>query len=247
MLNFTNVRVAMRRGLPVVVVDMIRSMRRRYSDWRFAGLSSAEVFSRIYSERLWASDGAQAFSSGTGSHDPAVVAPYLRAVKAFLLAHPRKKAVDLGCGDFNVGSQLVAEFDSYIACDVVPELVAYNAGRFVSAGLEFRLVDMIEDPLPPGEICFVRQVLQHLTNVQIGRVVPKLAAYDALVISEHVPAGDEFPPNLDKPQGPGIRLERGSGVDIRRSPFSLSGFKAEVICEVESEGGVIRTTAYWRE
>jgi hypothetical protein len=94
----------------------------------------------------------------------------------------------------------------------------------------------------------VRQVLQHLSNDQILKVLPKLKqSYKWLVLTEHLPLSEKFVPNVDKPPGPDIRLslvEGGSGVVVTSAPFDLGVLEERPLCSVESEGGRIVTVAY---
>ena len=72
----------------------------------------------------------QDFYSGVGSHSPEIVDPYIDAVKSFLKSFGEPIVVcDLGCGDFNVGKELVSLSKKYIAVDIVPDLIARNRGE----------------------------------------------------------------------------------------------------------------------
>ena len=58
-----------------------------YYEWiHYKGLSTQEIFTKIYNEGHWGNSKDQAlpFYSGTGSHAPQIVETYLEAVKAFL-------------------------------------------------------------------------------------------------------------------------------------------------------------------
>ena len=70
---------------------------------------------------------------------------------------------------------------------------------------------------------FIRQVLQHLSNAQISRIVPKLSIYRLLVLTEYLPSSGDFVPNLDRPTGVGTRLgtETDSGIVLTEPPFNL--------------------------
>jgi hypothetical protein len=93
---------------------------------------------------------------------------------------------------------------------VVPSLIDRNRRLFASLDVDFRVLDMTTDPLPPADVVFLRQVLQHLSNGQIHAVVSKITtAYRYLVLTEHLPALDTFTPNLDKAVGPQTRLNSG--------------------------------------
>ena len=71
---------------------------------------------------------------------------------------------------------------------------------------------MVDDDLPVADVALVRQVLQHLSNTQISRIVPKLSGYRSLVVSEHVPIENDFVPNVEKMAGVTIHLPSHSGV-----------------------------------
>ena len=153
------------------------------------------------------------------------------------------RLVDLGCGDFNVGRQLVDYVDRYVGCDVVPELIERNRREFRYPGLTFEVINAVEDDLPDGDIVCVRQVLQHLNNRQIGAIVGKLGKYRQWVITEALP-GTSFEANVDKAAGEHIRLVSDSGVVLTEPPFDVKPSDELVLCEVPQYGGVVRTTLY---
>jgi hypothetical protein len=62
---------------------------------------------QVYEMKLWGNSNAS-FYSGSGSHQERIVEPYVKAVSLFLQSFKDSITVcDLGCGDFNVGKQLV--------------------------------------------------------------------------------------------------------------------------------------------
>jgi hypothetical protein len=172
--------------------------------------SPAQLFAEVYANKVWGGDTRTAFYSGAGSHDPILVEAYVRAVTRIVATLPgRRDAVDLWCGDFNVGSRLRHLFDRYVACDVVPALIERNTKAYADVNVEFRCLDIVRDDLPDGNIVAIRQVLQHLGNDDVRSVVAKLEKYEYLVLTEHLPVSRDFPPNLDQPlQAPGWRRER---------------------------------------
>jgi hypothetical protein len=90
--------------------------------------------------------------------------------------------------------------------------------------LEFRKLDLGHDTLPEGDICFIRQVLQHISNQDIINFCNKLNYYNPykyLIVTEHLPLIEKFTYNLDKPSGPKTRLGIGSGVILHKPPFNL--------------------------
>ncbi len=234
---------------PAPVRRLVGDYLARRWNARYEGRPVEEIFSAIYRQRRWGIQSDDDVFSGDGSHTPSLVLPYVDAVRKFLESLPGPTSVvDLGCGDFSVGKQLRPYCGRYVGCDVVPALIERNKHKFANMEVDFRCLDIIADDLPDGDVAFLRQVLQHLNNAQISRVVQKLYRYKFLVLTEHVPTDAGFPPNRDKPTGSGIRLAQGSGVVLTEPPFLLRAKSESVICTTnESLGklpGLIKTTLY---
>ena len=243
----------LRSAVKLVTPSPLRRFAREYLSQRwgakYEGRPVEEIFSAIYRQQKWGAQSDGDFSSGSGSRTPSLVLPHINAVGRFLESLPcPPSVVDLGCGDFNVGKQLRAYCGRYVACDVVRALIQRNKDKFADLQVDFRCIDIIEDDLPDGDIVFLRQVLQHLNNAQILRVVQKLNRYKFLVLTEHVPIDSNFPPNRDKATGDGIRLPQGSGVVLTKPPFLLRAKSESVICStnesLDQYPGLIRTTLY---
>ena len=200
---------------------------------------------QVYEMNLWGGDKAE-FYSGEGSHCPEIVNPYLVAVSSFLTSFERSITVcDLGCGDFNVGKELVTHTKKYVAVDIVPSLIARNKETFKAPNLEFYCLDIAEDDLPAADCAILRQVLQHLSNAEIQSIVNKLAAYKYVILTEHIPEGD-FIPNKDIISGQGNRLKKQSGVNLLAPPFNFKVEEVKELCSVVlNDGkGVILTSLF---
>jgi len=248
------VRDLLRPLIPAVVRRARMSWRHRREEQRLADLPAADAFSQIYESGLWGGERDEYFS-GLGSREPRIVGPYVDSIRAFADSFEGKlDAVDLGCGDFSVGARIRSAFNIYRAYDVVPAVVEQNKREYQGLDVEFGCIDIVEQPLPPGDVVMLRQVLQHLSNAQIAKVVPKLANYRYAIITEHLPGSPDFRPNLDMPMGQGVRVGRqkkgiaeDSGVVVTAPPFSLPVASERVLCEVEdpfNPGTRIRTTLY---
>jgi hypothetical protein len=228
--------------LLAVAGDQSHSARQK----KLSGKTTREVFETIYRERMWGGRFSRhRFYSGAGSRDERVVGPYIAAVRTYLTARANAPAiVDIGCGDFSVGCRLVDLASRYVACDVVQPLIEEHRKRFFMSNVEFKVVDAIEDSLPAGDVALIRQVFQHLSNDQVAAVLPRLNQYRTAIITEHVPTGSDFVPNLDVSAGLDTRLRLNSGLVVTAPPFNMSVKTSRVICEVPWDGGVIRTVAY---
>jgi hypothetical protein len=204
-----------------------------------------KVMAQIYAQKLWGDNGAE-FYSGEGSHHPLLVEPYVAEIKRFLSSFDESLTVcDLGCGDFNIGRQLFRHTNHYIGVDIVPELITYNQSVYKAPQLEFLCMDIVTDDLPPADCVLLRQVLQHLSNAEIIRIIEKLYNYRYVIITEHLPFG-EFVPNKDILSGQGIRLKKQSGVVLNDPPFNfLFNECNELLSLVPDKGkGIIKTIMY---
>ncbi|MFD2434540.1 class I SAM-dependent methyltransferase [Mesonia maritima] len=203
-----------------------------------------DAMAQIYENNLWGGDHAE-FYSGLGSHHPKVVKSYVEVVASFLKTFEIPPAVcDLGCGDFNIGKELVKYSETYKAIDIVPDLIAHNK-TFKQEKLEFYTLDIAKDELPSGDCAIVRQVLQHLSNNEIKKVVKKLSNYKYILLTEHLPEGD-FEPNKDIISGQGIRLKKQSGVNLLAAPFYFKVKEEKRLLSIESPRfkGKLVTTLY---
>lgn len=201
---------------------------------------------QVYAMKLWGDDGASDFYSGEGSHDYDIVQPYLNVLTSFLQSFKHPPIVcDLGCGDFNVGKDLVKFTKKYIAVDIVTDLITLNKEKFKADNLEFHCLDIAVDNLPSGDCAILRQVLQHLSNAEIQSILPNLINFKYVILTEHLPIGD-FLPNKDIISGQGTRLKKQSGLNVSAPPFNLK-VKEEielVSIELNDSQGRIVTTMY---
>jgi hypothetical protein len=205
--------------------------------------SPAQLFGEIYRSKHWGGENRD-FYSGSGSHLPRMVEPFVTSVRALLAGFPKPPVVvDLGCGDFAIGRRLIDLAQHYHACDVVPDLVARNRALFTMPNLSFRVVDAVSGVLPAGDVVIVKQVFQHLRNDQISAIVRKLAPYRTWIVTEHLPRG-EFVPNANQLASGYTRFDINSGIVLTEEPFCIRPGTTDILCEVVEGGGLIRTTAY---
>jgi hypothetical protein len=240
----------LRSLIPSSILRAYHRTKQSRENRRNSNRSPEEVFTEIYREEKWGA-GTGPFCSGTGSLDESITRPYVAAVCSYLRSFGGGKphVVDLGCGDFVVGRQLVEDCGSYTGVDVVPELVQHHQASENDPRIRFQCLDIVRDELPPGDVCIIRQVLQHLSNDQIVKILSKLRQYRAVIITEHYPADrSAVVPNRDKVHGGGIRLFENSGVYLDQPPFNLPMRSMELMVEVPGHGfeklydpGVIRT------
>lgn len=187
-------------------------------------------FSRTYTQTGagGGQEAAGAFNSGSGS-DSGPSQPYVDTIRKYILESGANSVVDLGCGDFRVGSRIVAGLGiRYTGVDIARPLIAHLSATAAGPTIDFQCLNIVDDPLPQGDLYLIRQVLQHLSNQQISTILRKLKGA-AVIVTEHIPTGRGAKWNKDKVAGPDIRLFRTSGVFLEHPPFSL---QLETLLEV---------------
>ena len=207
-----------------------------------------EAMEQVYAMKLWGEneENQSTFYSGMGSHHPEIIGPYIAALTSFLTSFKKPIDVcDLGCGDFNVGKELVKYTKKYTAVDIVPELIAYNKSIFKANNLEFSCLDISNDELPLRDCALVRQVLQHLSNTEVLSIVNKLSSFRYVIITEHVPEG-AYIPNRDIISGQGTRLKKKSGLLLSAPPFNFKAKKEKNLLSInlKHNQGVINTRLF---
>ena len=208
------------RGALHYVLEQYRHIKRRIYNARLQRESRKEVFQYIYKKDVWGYIRPEAaprdFYSGPGSYADELVDPYVSLVKELIVEKGIETIVDLGCGDFNVGSRISPYVADYTGCDIVPELIERNKRKFGNDGCGFVCLDIVEDDLPAADLCLIREVFQHLSNEEVLQVLPKLRQYKYVLITGTIERTKEgFNDNI--PHG------RYRGVSLESPPFNMTG------------------------
>jgi SAM-dependent methyltransferase len=188
-------------------------------------LSRVRAFSNIYRDKKWGGHAAQKvdFHSGSGSIEVNTKL-YEDMVVQFIHDQDIQSIVDIGCGDFQVSGRILDRIErpiNYIGCDLVEELIARNRQKFGSLSVDFQSLDAVTEEIPPGELVLVREVLQHLPNKTVSKVLDKIKNRHFCLITNTIHQ-DMNSVNLDIRAGSGTRVGIGSGLDIRQPPFSVA-------------------------
>ena len=225
--------------IPSFFQKFIKNILENLEKKKFKNMTNKQIFGEIYKKKLWSSDEAKGkfkYYSGTGSHNEEFTKIYINKIKEFLQLLPTKPdVVDLGCGDFEIGRKIRKYCANYVAVDVFEDLILYNKKKYHDFNVIFETIDITQDELPKGEVCFLRTVLQHLSNESIIRFLKLMKnKYKYLVITEHLPENPNFIPNKDMDSGPFIRLDKNSGIDLTKKPFNLDVVSEKILCDIKS-------------
>lgn len=242
-----------RNCIPASLQVIRRSILNGINERRLASETPEKIFTDIYKNNAWGGSKGE-FCSGDGSRDEKTVMTYVNVVAEKTKAYNMQGSifVDLGCGDFRVGKKLTPFCYKYIGVDVVSKLIEYNNVVYGNEKTLFVALNIIKDELPDGEVCLVRQVLQHLSNLEIAVILKKLNKYRLVFITEHYPNDNTMIiPNVDMIHGSGIRVTKNSGDYLTAPPFSMPAHEMNLILEVpapqlgnEGASGIIRTYLY---
>ena len=155
----------------------------------FAGLSNKEVFEKIYSEKRWGSakDVKRKFSSGDGTRDDIIVEKYINSVKEFFGPSAiNLSAVDVGCGDFTVGSKIYTNQGEEIKIKK-SKIRGVISNGMVCAEDEIGLGDshegimVLEKNIKPGT------PVSEIFNIQSDKILEILPSNENLLFSKPVP------------------------------------------------------------
>ena len=238
--------------LKFIIPDFILRYRIKLNHKKkgFEKKSLKEIFSDIYKHNLWDnySESKNEFYSGTGSRNKEINEKYVNSLKVFFKSFEKKPTiVDLGCGDFFIGSQLTGFANKYIAVDVVDELINFNKKKYNNLNVDFQSLDITKDNLPIGDVVIVREVLQHLSNKNIKNVLDKIKTqYQYLIFTEALPNLKNFKANKDFLNGPDTRLSLLSGIILTKPPFNLIIKKHKTLLEIyrKKENSILKTELY---
>jgi SAM-dependent methyltransferase len=204
--------------------SLLGHIRLRLARRRYVGHSRREIFSDIYANKVWGSS-EHALYSGPGSR-PENITPYAVFVSQFVAAHKIKSVVDFGCGDFQVGRRLELGEATYLGCDIVPLVVEQNSRQSASDKISFRLFDLLgTDAYPDAELCLIRQVLQHCSNMDVAKILARMKKYPYVLVTDAQCAGDITTKNYDIETFHETRTIYRSGLRLELPPFSIEAAK----------------------
>jgi SAM-dependent methyltransferase len=192
-------------------------------------------FAQIYRTAGWGRTEGRAFCSGPGSR-PQAFAAYSAYVSDFIKTRGVRTVVDLGCGDGAVAAALDRHGASYVGVDVVEDVIAENRRTLGAPDMDFRCADIVADDLPTGDLCLIRQVLQHLSDADIHAVLAKLSAYRWVLVTDgQAPIPPERRRNIDKQTDHTTRASLfANGLWLELAPFEQT---LSVVLESENPFG----------
>lgn len=165
----------------------------------------ADVFAEIYRTNHW-NDSESVSGEGSGAAQTARLEAELPGL---LRAIGAKSLLDAPCGDFGWMRRVDLSGIAYTGADIVPELVEANQARYGSAERRFVALDVAADLLPAVDVMLCRDLLVHLSFVDVWRVLRNVrqsgiaylltTTFPAQAVNEDIVSGDWRPLNLEHP------------------------------------------------
>ena len=132
-----------------------------------------EIFTSIYENNIWGKntckDSSYKGTSGDGSSLQYNINSYIPFIKQFIDKYNIKKVVDLGSGDWQSSHLIYQDTNiEYIGYDAYKKICDNNNIKYPK--YKFIHLDFIKDKdlLENGDLCIIKDVLQHLCNKDIN-------------------------------------------------------------------------------
>jgi hypothetical protein len=175
--------------------------------WERTAQDEYKKFDSLYYKGGWNGRG-----SGPGSN-PDKNKEYLWLLHKIIDYTPNiKTIVDIGCGDW----QLMKDFNltkKYVGVDVSQIVIDKNKSLYTKQNVDFVCSNCVLDELPDGDLCIIKDVLQHLPNKDVHKVLNKLKKYKYCLMTNDY---------TDK-NGGDIHIGEWRPINVLLSPFNVDG------------------------
>ena len=153
---------------------MSRPKPGRQSQEKGVSTDRRRTFREIYLKNEWGSGESK---SGLGS-TLVYTARLRRELRQLIETFNIKIILDAPCGDFNWMRHVPLTDVRYIGGDIVPEMIEGLQRDFTATGREFRVIDIVEDPIPSVDLWMCRDVLFHLSEADVIGVLDQAGQSD---------------------------------------------------------------------
>lgn len=205
-------------------MDIYRSFQKK-KKLDIEGLSTEEVFSKIYKENYWVYGESV---SGTGS-DVGQTNEVISELENLFQEYKIKSILDASCGDFNWMNKVNLGGIKYLGIDIVDELIKRNKSNYKDKEeVEFRTGNIITDELPKVDLIFCRDCLVHFSFSDIQKALDNFKKSGAkyLLTTSFI----NHPANTD------IKTGYWRPINLNKPPFAFPS-PLKTINEKCTEGG----------
>ncbi|HMI78695.1 MAG TPA: class I SAM-dependent methyltransferase [Ferruginibacter sp.] len=138
---------------------------------QFKNMSTREVFTVIYNTNNWKSKES---ISGIGS-ELKQTETLIKDLGKLLHDLNIKSLLDIPCGDLSWMQRIDLSKIQYTGADIVEDLVEKNKEKYKDKGnFEFKVINLINDPLPGSEMIIIRDCLVHFSFADIFKALENI-------------------------------------------------------------------------
>lgn len=126
--------------------------------------------------------------------------------------------LDLACGDFNWMRKVLENSSlTYLGVDIVEPLIEKNKLNFENDKIKFKVLDVLEDDIPGADLVICRDLLFHLPNKDILKIISKVVHSSSrfFLVTSHLTLEANKFENIDIKAGDFRRI------DLFKTPFNL--------------------------
>ena len=171
------------------------------------------AFAHIYENKLWGDQ-----LSGEGAV-PENTQLYRLFLQQFLKDHQIQNVVEIGPGDWAIGSMMDWKGIRYQGIDIYKQLVERNQMAYGSSTITFTHGNGLRMDLQTADLLLCKDVLQHLPNHEIQSFLPQLKKFKHCLIVNDVDVMTLTSENPECSFGDHRRL------DLTKPPFNVTGQK----------------------
>jgi len=157
-----------KRG-PAWLLRYYKAIAMRFS--QFKNMNTSEVFTVIYNTNNWKSPES---ISGMGSEIKQTES-LIKDLEKLLHDLDIRSLLDIPCGDLSWMQKIDLSKIHYTGADIVEDLVERNKEKYKDKpNFEFKVLNLINDPLPESEIIIVRDCLVHFSFTDIFKALENI-------------------------------------------------------------------------
>jgi SAM-dependent methyltransferase len=168
-----------------------------------------QIFSEYYSNNYWDNEDSR---SGPGS-DIKQTQKLIDDLPGILKKYQIKSMMDAPCGDFFWMKHVDLNGIDYLGTDIVDELIKRNNNKFGKPGIHFKVIDLIDDTIPKVDLIFCRDLLVHLPDHKVSKVLKNFVASGSSYLLTTDFKGDFK--NID------IAMGDWRPLNLEKAPFNL--------------------------
>jgi len=213
-----------RKTLNLLLTPII-SIRDRFIERKLKNISEKNRFTLFYKSGYWRSTSKESFS-GAGSSIQATE-EIRRELSIFLKKYNIKSILDVPCGDWYWMKEVDLQGINYIGGDIVDDIVELNNLNYLSNTVKFKVIDIVNDPLPKSDLIFVRDCFVHLKDDDIILALKNIVKSGSKYL-----ATTTFPNSINNKSD--VNKDRWREIDLTKSPFFLTK-EIELLSDMHSD------------